>query len=277
MMKPWILIGCLFLTTPIYAQDVPDTAPIISGKEKQEPAMELKEIVKGVEPLSKRIFFVIDVSGSMIGDGKIKKAIRFVRNIWQTPVDEFEIAVVVFNDKATRWEGIACNKDDAKPCPKGWAKMPSKDAIDSAQTFLNHYPGDGNTHPLTALEIALNEDRSDLSIVFVTDGDYSGNTQEVLDKIKEMQETREKKDLGKALICVFGVGDAEKQKNLHAIGKDYHGGFYMEKKVEEKAETPTPSPDPNPAPTPDPTPPPNPTPDSPFYDFPHRHKLHRSR
>ena len=275
MMKLWSLAFCLFLTAPVYAQDVPDTAPVTSGKQgkqEKEVVMDLKELVKGAGPLSKRIFFVIDVSGSMIGDGKIKRAIQFVRGIWQTPVDEFEIAVAVFNDKATRWQGIACAKDDSKPCPKGWAKMPSKEAVDAAQAFLNQFPGDGNTYPLTALEIALSEDRSDLSIVFVTDGDYTGSTQDVLDKIKRLQEAREKKGLGKALICVFGVGEAEKQKNLHIIGKDYAGGFYMEKVFERKVEAPIlPTPAPSP-PTPDPTPIP---PESPFYDFPHNYKLKR--
>ena len=241
-----LLVLMIILTGPLYAQDIPDdpkTPPTKPDekleKDKSPPAPKektifLKEIVKAESSLSKRIFFVIDVSGSMTGEGKIGKGIQFVRSIWHSPVDEFEIAVAVFSDKSTRWEGFPSAKDDPKPAPKGWAKLPSKDAVDAAQKFLNQYPGAGNTYPMPALEMALKEERSDISIVFVTDGDYSDSTQEVLDGIKKLQEEREKKGWGKAVIAIFGVGTAETQKNLSEIGKDYKGGFYVEKPEEKK-------------------------------------------
>lgn len=286
----YLFLGLMlfFLAFPVIAQDIPDYPKAPAGrldekqldKEKVEKApkqetLELKEIVKGQNTLSKRIFFIIDVSGSMKGDGKIGRALKFVRTIWQSPVDEFEIAVAVFNDNSVRWDGFPSGKEDPHPTPKGWAKLPSKDAIDAAQKFLDGYPGDGNTYPMPALEMALKEDRSDLSIVFVTDGDYSGPTQSVLDDIKKLQEDREKKGLGKAVISVFGVGDAEKQKNLSEIGKDYLGGFYIEKPPEVKKVDPEDKDsnkkdslildDPIPS---------APEPEDPSEEFPHRHSEH---
>ena len=296
----YLLIGlicfCLSLSA-VRAQDIPDDPKAPPGKldEKQldkeknkekapkQEILELKEIVKGQNSLSKRIFFIIDVSGSMKGDGKIGKAIKFVRTIWQSPVDEFEIAVAVFSDNSVRWEGFPSAKDDPHPAPKGWAKLPSKDAIDAAQKFLDGYPGDGSTYPTPALEMALKEDRSDLSIVFVTDGDYSGSTQGVLDDIKKLQDAREKKGLGKAVISVFGVGDAEKQKNLSEIGKDYLGGFYIEKLPEVKRAGPEEKKDSSSHKkvslvVPDDSVPPAPEPDNysedSFEGFPHRHSEH---
>jgi len=233
----WILIFILLCPICINAQDIPDKLPNTSTK-SIEGKLELKEIVKTQNPLSKRIFFIIDVSGSMSEQGKIKKALQFVRCIWQAPFDEFEIAIVVFNDKTTRWEGIPSSKDDPKPIPKGWAKMPSKEAVDAAQKFLDQYPGSGGTYPMASLEMVLTEERSDLSVVLVTDGDYSESTSAVLKKITELQEAREKKGLGKAVISVFGVGEAEKEENLKIIGKDWLGGFYVEKpKKEEKKQS----------------------------------------
>lgn len=257
-MKNWIL--CLFVVLfPIfiYAQDVPDKLP-----EKPKDSLELKEIVKSQSPLTKRIFFIIDVSGSMSSDGELKRAVQFVKTIWQSPVDEFEIAIVVFNDGTSRWGGLPSAKDDLKPTPKGWAKMPSKDAADAAQKFLDKFPGAGNTYPTDALKIALNEDRSEMSIVFITDGEYSHPPEdsEVIQTIKELQENREKKNLGKAVISVFGVGAAEKEKNLSVIGKDWLGGFYVEKKPPIPSPTASPTasntllPDADPSPSASPTP-----------------------
>lgn len=246
-MRSWILcLLTVLFPIIIYAQDVPDKLP-----PKSKESLNLKEIVKSKSPLSKRIFFIIDVSGSM--SNTIKKALKFVRTIWESPQDEFEIAIVVFNDNSTRWEGFPSPKEDLKPTPKGWAKMPSKDAMDAAQKFLDKFPGAGNTYPISALKIALGEARSELSIVFITDGDYSKppDDDEVIKTIKELQEEREKKGLGKAVISVFGVGGAEREGNLTIIGKEWSGGFYIEKEL---IPSPAASPSPTPAPTSSPPP-----------------------
>lgn len=225
-----ILILALSLSGYAIAQDIPDAIPS-KPEEKKTEILELKELVKAQSPLSKRIFLIVDVSGSMYPTDKIGKALKFVKTICQTPFDEFEIAIAVFNGKTTRWEGYPCAKEDPKPCPKGWTKFPSKDASDAAQAFLNKFPGSGTTDPLPAFEMALKEDRSDLSIVFITDGDYDHppSDEKYLSQIRDLQESRDKKSLGKAVISVFGVGTAQKFKNLYTIGQEWLGGFYMEK------------------------------------------------
>lgn len=187
----------------------------------------LSGIVTVVEPkerLSKRILFVVDVSGSMQGD-KFAAACAAVNGAFQQPVDELEIAVLAFNDTTTRWKGIP--EAGENPVPEGWAALPSQDAVEDASRFLAEVGADGDTLVIPALREALEEARSELSIVLVTDGIFQRETgDEVLTALQEGQAQRQERGQGPALLMVYGVGS--ESEVLSRLAREGKGGYMRE-------------------------------------------------
>ena len=192
--------------------------PLLSG---------LVTVVEPTERLSKRILFVVDVSGSMQGD-KFAAACQAVTQALQQPVDELEIAVLAFNDTTSRWKGVPeAAREGRHAVPEGWAALPSQEAVEQASAFLLEAGADGDTLVIPALEAALKEGRKELSIVLVTDGIFQRETgDEVLAAFEAGQRRREERGLGPALLMVYGVGsEADVLSRLGRAGK---GGYLRE-------------------------------------------------
>lgn len=186
----------------------------------------LAELVTVVSPetrLTKRVMFVVDVSGSMKGD-KFSDALAAVEKIAAQPVDELEIAVLAFNAGPTRWEGIP----EPDKIPFGWAAMPSEAAPKVAQAFLCQLGAEGDTAVIPALKQALNEQRSDLSIILVTDGIFQQESEDqILAALEAGQKAREEQKLGRAVLYTYGVGsEAQILKKLAEVSK---GGYFHER------------------------------------------------
>jgi len=228
----WLTILLSLLPLLVFGQDVP------SAPSDPDPVAGLEEKVKPESPISKRIFFVVDVSASMESEKRISKSLNFVMSVCQQPLDEYEIAVVVFNSDATRWAGVECESTDLKPCPKGWAKMPSETARKAAQKFLDGFPGKGTTNPVGALEIALREKRDALTVILITDGEFDSNPAAVK-TIDQEQKARKDAGLDFAILPIYGVGShAGEQQHLIDLAKKYRGGLWVEKKSLKLSETP---------------------------------------
>lgn len=188
----------------------------------------LAELITVVEPearLTKHIMFVVDVSGSMRGD-KLGAACAAVTGALQQPVDEMEIAVIAFNDQPRRWPGIPEAEGERK-IPAGWAALPSQDAVREAEKFLAGLGAEGNTLVVPALQAALAEERKELSLVLVSDGIFQQESEdEVADALEAGQKKREERELGRAVLLVYGVGS--EAGVLRRLGTAGRGGYLRE-------------------------------------------------
>jgi Mg-chelatase subunit ChlD len=201
----------------------------VMGADDAELALD--EVLQPKTNISKRILFIVDVSGSMYTDKKIRDGLAFVKQICEQPIDEFEMAIVAFGDRASRWEGYPCDKNDPKPCPKGWAKMPNKEAAEAAQKWLSKHPVNQGTNGIPALEEAFKEEQSDVSVVFVTDGDFNEHGQDIITTIEQKQKIRDTSGKGKFVFFVFGVdATGARREVLIQIARDSSGGYWEKSK-----------------------------------------------
>lgn len=189
----------------------------------------LTGLVTVVEPqarLTKRIMFIVDVSGSMRGD-KFGAACKAVVGAFEQPVDELEIAVLAFNDEPRRWPGIPEEGEGGRRIPEGWAALPSREAVEKAERFLSETGADGDTLVIPALTRALAEERRELSLVLVTDGIFQRESaDEVLAAFEAGQKAREERELGRVVLLAYGVGgEAPVLRSLGAAGR---GGYIRE-------------------------------------------------
>jgi hypothetical protein len=172
------------------------------------------------EPLGSRVLFVVDASGSMKGP-EFARALEAVRTIAGQPTDSMEFAVLAFNDSVYRWEGIP-----DEHTPRGWAALPSHDAVQHASDWLGRLGASGDTLVIPALRTALAEERPKLSLVLVTDGYFHTDSEQIVTAIREAQERRRKQELGLAVILVYGVGS--KTKALQHVAGEASGGYFQE-------------------------------------------------
>lgn len=200
------------------------TASVVAGGEDVLP--KLREVVKPASPLSKRIHLVLDTSSSMTPH--VGATVAIVRAIVGQPIDEFEIAVTAFDSVDARWPGVP-EPNEPRPVPPGWARLPSATALTLAEGWLmTQAPKGGGTEPDAALKNALAEERSDLSIVYVTDGEYDSTS--VMQVIREGQAKRKEKGLGPAVIAVYGIVVNVKStfaEHLKVVATEGKGGMWV--------------------------------------------------
>lgn len=182
---------------------------------------ELAVIVPAKERVTANIVFVVDVSCSMNGD-KFTQACNAFVEIAAQPIDEMNIAVIAFSDKA-----IHLDWAPAEDVVEHWTGLPSKDAIDKASDFLLSLGANGDTLVTPALIAALKQEKKKLSVVLVSDGEYHRETTaSILDAIAACQQWRRESAFGEAVLAIYGVG-AESEA-LGIIAKANTGGYFTE-------------------------------------------------
>lgn len=187
-------------------------------------AIQLHVEVPPTTPITRRVLFVVDRSGSMHGD-HFSRALAAVRDMLQQPTDDLEVAVIAFNDAAVRWPGKP--EEGRRTVPAGWAALPSDTAVAEAEAWLESLGAGGDTLVIPALRAALGERRGELSIVLVSDGLFGRErTDDILGMIRSMQAEREEAGLGRAVLAVYGLGPS--QKILCRIGEMGGGGYVRE-------------------------------------------------
>jgi hypothetical protein len=186
----------------------------------------IKAVVKLDGRLTRRVFLVLDVSGSMRTDNRISRVVQVLKHVMGQPVDDLEVAVIAFSSGFERWLGVP--EPDAKPpVPVGWARLPSAIALESAQVWVSTRISAG-TEPNSALKAAITEARDEVSVVFVTDGDFGGDS--CVAAFREAQKTRKTAGRAEAPTLVYGVGDeAAQYEHLKTIGREGGIGFWVDK------------------------------------------------
>lgn len=186
----------------------------------------VRPVVKGEGHLTQRIVLVLDVSGSMKNENRIGRVLQVLKHVMGQPADDLEVAVITFSSGFDRWPGVP--EPNAKPpVPYGWARLPSADAMSSAQVWVATRANNG-TNPEGALRAAITEAREKTSVVFVTDGEFPGPS--CVKTFRAAQKERADSGRGEAPVLVYGVGtDVEKQEHLATIGREGGGGFWVDK------------------------------------------------
>lgn len=202
------------------------------GRSALSSSLSPLQIVPQRARLTNRLIFVIDVSGSMREDEKFAQAIQSVLLILGYKSDEQEIAAITFCGKQARWEGspecVAHGQGDDcnKRCvPAGWA-MVWPGTAEKMVSWLSNHERSGVTDPAPALVAAISEPRDHLSVIFISDGEFSAPP--VLEAVKKAQKARRKAGRSFAPIMVWGAGGgARKQKPLKKLVKLGKGGFWV--------------------------------------------------
>lgn len=219
-MRRFILVILLLLSGAIGAW----------AEDAEQPEKPLKVVVEPTAKPSKRVELVIDVSISMYHGGRLKRVMKALSTILEQPLDEFQFTIFTFASHTAQWHGIKDDKNDPKPCPAGWAKLPSATAVKVAQKWLDNQPT-GSTEPNDAMIRALAHNRDELTIILITDGEFGGDDDIASFKrvVKDGQAARKSHGLSEAVIIAYGVGSAsEEQKHLAEVGKTWRGGFYVD-------------------------------------------------
>ena len=233
----------LFAVAPAFAQD--GAAPVATVTVMMKTVVESPGPVGAEEPvtpfeddsiravvkceggrLTKRVILVLDVSGSMRAENRIGRAIQVLKHVMRQPVDDLEVAVITFSSNMERWVGVPEPKADP-PVPYGWARLPSATALRAAEMWVATRVSSG-TEPNDALKAAIKEARDEVSIVFITDGDFAGDS--CVEAFREAQKVRKAAGRAEAPVLVYGVGTgADKRDCLATIGKEGGIGFWVDK------------------------------------------------
>lgn len=210
---------------------------------QEEPAAE------GIR-LNKNVLFIFDCSGSM-SSSKIQEALTFFTGLSSQPVDQMQLAILAFdspdhngNGGLYRWPGIP-EPDGPKPILKGWAGLPSLTAIKKATKWVHETRGHagGGTQVIPAIRKAYQEIKDELSIILVTDGDFSDTApgvltanEYILASLKTAIKTREmNKKLTSTAMMIYGVG-SHRQENLAQLAKLGGAGYYHKKPMPKSEE-----------------------------------------
>lgn len=207
-------------------------------------ALALEVVEEPNARITKDIFFVLDISGSMHRH-KLAKAMQAISDIACQETDDLNIAACAFAGKVTRWDGVA--EKDARR--NGWAKMPSKETKDNLETWLKDLNASGNTAVLPALREALAEvspsKEKKMTVVLVTDGEFDEGADVVIAEISKLQAIRARPvggagagagldRGGKAVIVCYGIDsfgdDVDKLRLVaKAVKQDNMlGGYFAE-------------------------------------------------
>lgn len=172
------LLVCLLLLSPVNARD---------------DSVWCRDVEIATPPITNRIVFVLDVSGSMRGM-PIAVASTKVLEIMGDAKDEAFVKIYVFND--TCWS-----------LGSGWWKLPDQTLIEkiAEKEFLD-LSAEGNTDIAGALATAMSENTEpDISFVLLTDGEPSGDSDAHLAEVDRAQVYRITAGHGSAVIHVCGL------------------------------------------------------------------------
>ena len=239
----WVVAWAFLLLSwsPVHAQDRVQGCPPADRPQGPvtQPEIRPVNVIRGTQPLTRRVVFVVDCSGSMVTDKtKIPQAMAAILLILGQPLDELQVACIAFTGTSVQWPG----RPD--PCPAheastkcrhclprvGWARLPDAEpngTMARLNTWVRRqFSKAGATNGAQALAMALGIQRRELSIVFVGDGEM--NLESVKQAVERGQRAREGLGLGQATIMVFGTGPrAKDQPSLHEVAKLGHGGLWV--------------------------------------------------
>ena len=181
-------------------------------------------------PPTKNILFLIDSSGSMNGR-KVSDAIAFAMQVANAPIDEYNICLVTFGSNVGRWQGT----DDVDPNNgqpvgyAGWAAMPSENNLQAARTWISENLDGSSTNVIPAIRHSVRSNSGvndnilttlglgpislrELTIIIISDGEFSEPMNAVQQEIQQMQQLRERQKLPPVSFGFIGTDiDTDKE------------------------------------------------------------------
>ena len=186
------------------------SAPALAGAE-------LIEVVPWQARMSKRVLFVVDCSGSM-EDHEFGLALKRVEALATQNFDEWDMGVIGFDSVAHRWPGVP-----EKGVAKGWARLPSADAVQQATAWLRGVGTGGLTHGTAAFTAALSDPMHDLTVVVLTDGEFNGPTDRSLAATIKALQARRSQPAQILFLAYSGVAT-----RLPKLAQDVGAGLYRD-------------------------------------------------
>jgi len=174
------------------------------------------------QPPGRNILFLIDSSGSMEGR-EVSDAINFAMQIAGAPVDDFHIALVTFGSNAARWAGTEDTDESGNPVGHpGFSAMPSSENLEDAREWIESNLDGGSTFVSKGLRHAILSTSgtndsilthlgipatslNDITIVLITDGEFSEDLEEVESLLQELATLRENNGLPSANFGLVGI------------------------------------------------------------------------
>ncbi|MGE0712418.1 MAG: hypothetical protein AB7N76_32845 [Planctomycetota bacterium] len=205
-----------------------------AGERRDEPrVVELIAPGKGFR-VTDRLLFVVDVSGSMAGEGE--RAISAVRRVLEVPTDDLQAGVIAFADAPRRWRGVPepcrhpASEAHGRRCVlPGWAAFPGR--TKELYAWLRGFRGDGGTNAASALRVALLDRNELLTVVLVSDGAFDADL--AVSAWKVGQEVRKRRGLPPAGLMLWGAGwGARETEALGALARASGGGLWVERQEE---------------------------------------------
>lgn len=177
-----LLAACLLPALALAQDDEPAPARPIRWK---------REVIHEGAPVTKRIAFVVDVSGSMNGPPQAA-ALAEVERVLSLFPDDGWMKVVSFSDVARVFDASALGlrfdaSDTECACDAaGWLRLPSETLAHEAALWLSSHGSSGSTDLIAGLRAALDHVEDDLSVVLVHDGEPNGGRAENLPRVVGM-------------------------------------------------------------------------------------------
>lgn len=258
-----VVLG-LFLAAVCYSQDPP------TQDKKSEPEVIQWSIAPQV--VHPNIHFILDRSGSM-NVNQLNSAMSCFLYIAEQNIDEINIAITIFGQDAKRWDG--CPDENT---PKGWASLPSEDALKAARAWVAETPINSSS---TRLDEALKtvdravvprkgDDISDITVIIISDLCFDNFPAALTQQIEEIRNQRNQNQCHSIDFGFVGIYASQNVlENVRQVCERLECWLAFIERPEEPEEEeaapnlqqqhPPPAPDPDPPPLP-PLPDPNPFP-----------------
>ena len=135
--------------------------PLTVGRADEPEHRWIREFRRQGPPLTRRVAFVIDVSGSMRGE-PISLGKREILTILSLFADDGYFKIYAFDEEVREFRS-------------DWTPLPDREAVTEAAEWLSQFSGSGNTALASGVISALKNEAEELAIVLVTDGEPTGD------------------------------------------------------------------------------------------------------
>lgn len=175
--------------------------------------LSIQVVMAPTKPISSHVVLLVDCSGSMgwsnLGatHSTYSQALGAAGEVLRQPTDELNVKVVAWSDQPT-----LC------PLTTDWLALPDAEAVQKVEEWLGSLSTQGCTNLTPALKYGQTltaPDGKPVTLIVVTDGDLSSDTEKMLlDALS-----------GSVTVGVWQVGSMKPTPKLKALAKKGGGGY----------------------------------------------------